>query len=299
MIDASDILSALRWHADIGCDEAIGDMPLDWATLAVRPAAGRQPGPASAPAGRPPGGAQRAAPTPASAFADRPRPAAAAIRSAAPTADRPLGASEAGASARARAAEAKTLEELEAALRAFDGCPLKATAMNTVFADGNPEARIMLIGEAPGEDEDRQGKPFVGVSGRLLDRMLAQIGLDRSSVYITNILPWRPPGNRSPTQAEIAACLPFLERHVALIGPRVVVPLGGTSAKTLLNRADGITRLRGQWKEYEVPGLPAAVPVLPMLHPAYLLRTPIAKREAWRDLLVLRQKIDEWGGPTG
>mgnify|MGYP001329857781 CR=1 FL=1 len=146
-------------------------------------------------------------------------------------------------------------------------------------------------GEAPGEDEDRQGKPFVGVSGKLLDRMLAQVGLDRTKVYISNILPWRPPGNRSPTQAEIAACLPFLERHVELIGPKVLVPLGGTSAKTLLNRAEGITRLRGQWFDYNSPGLPGPVPVIPMLHPAYLLRNPIAKREAWRDLLSLMQRF--------
>ncbi|MGY0835560.1 uracil-DNA glycosylase, partial [Azospirillum argentinense] len=218
-------------------------------------------------------------------------PSSASMFGAATGSDLPLGASEAGASARARAAEARSLEELEAALRAFDGCPLKATAMNTVFADGNPAADIMLIGEAPGEDEDRQGKPFVGVSGKLLDRMLAQVGLDRSTVYISNILPWRPPGNRSPTQAEIAACLPFLERHVELIGPKVLVPLGGTSAKTLLNRAEGITRLRGRWFDYASPGLPGPVPVLPMLHPAYLLRNPIAKREAWRDLLTLRQRF--------
>lgn len=305
MIDVSDILDALRWHADIGCDEAVGDEPMDWAAFSARPAAARP-----APAGALPPGATRAparpdaARAPASGMMSHPAaqggaPAGApgsayASSQAGRPADLPLGASEAGASARARAAEAKTLEELEAALRAFDGCPLKATAMNTVFADGNPAASVMLIGEAPGEDEDRLGKPFVGVSGRLLDRMLAQIGLDRGQVYITNILPWRPPGNRSPTQAEIAACLPFLERHVALIGPKVIVPLGGTSAKTLLNRPDGITRLRGQWKEYTAPGLPAPVPVLPMLHPAYLLRNPIAKREAWRDMLVLRQKIDEW-----
>ena len=285
MIDQCDILAALRWHADIGCDEAIGDEPLDWATLAARPVVARAPSGGSA---VPPAAA-------------RPAPAAAPRASfgapgGAPmfgggVADLPLGASEAGASARARAKEARTLEELESALRAFDGCPLKATAMNTVFADGNPAADIMLIGEAPGEDEDRQGKPFVGVSGKLLDRMLAQVGLDRSRVYISNILPWRPPGNRSPTQAEIAACLPFLERHVELIGPKVLVPLGGTSAKTLLNRAEGITRLRGRWFDYASPGLPGPVPVIPMLHPAYLLRNPIAKREAWRDLLTLRQRF--------
>ncbi|MBP2228520.1 DNA polymerase [Azospirillum agricola] len=288
MIDVSDILDALRWHADIGCDEAIGDTPLDWATLTAR-AAARAPSTASA-AGSVPatgGGATRGQPAP------RPAPRPAAAFAGAPFADpgQPLGASEAGVSARARAGEARTLAELEAALRAFDGCPLKATAMNTVFADGNPEATVMLVGEAPGEDEDRQGKPFVGVSGRLLDRMLAQIGLDRGAIYITNILPWRPPGNRSPTQAEIAACLPFLERHIALVKPKLLVALGGVSAKTLLNRAEGITRLRGQWRDYDAAGGP--VPLLPMLHPAYLLRNPIAKREAWRDMLSLRQRMNE------
>ncbi|TWA75987.1 DNA polymerase [Azospirillum brasilense] len=291
MIDQSDILAALRWHVDIGCDEAIGDEPLDWATLAARPAVARAPAGASA---LPPAAARPApAATPRSAFGGAAfgGPSGASMFGAPTAADLPLGASEAGASARARAAEARSLEELEAALRAFDGCPLKATAMNTVFADGNPAADIMLIGEAPGEDEDRQGKPFVGVSGKLLDRMLAQAGLDRGTVYISNILPWRPPGNRSPTQAEIAACLPFLERHVELIGPKVLVPLGGTSAKTLLNRAEGITRLRGRWFDYASAGLSGPVPVLPMLHPAYLLRNPIAKREAWRDLLTLRQRF--------
>lgn len=289
MIDVCDILDALRWHADIGCDEAIGDEPIDWAAFSARPAARTMPaGSGAAPtAGMGAGMARGPAPTRAPAPA-APRPAALF-----PSPDQPLGASEAGIQARARAHEAQTLEALEAALRSFDGCPLKATAMNTVFADGNPQAPVMLIGEAPGEDEDRQGKPFVGVSGKLLDRMLAQIGLDRGKVYITNILPWRPPGNRSPTQAEIAACLPFLERHVELVRPKLLVALGGVSAKTLLNRAEGITRLRGQWRSYEGTGTP--IPLMPMLHPAYLLRNPIAKREAWRDMLALRQKIDEDG----
>ncbi|PWC78946.1 uracil-DNA glycosylase [Azospirillum sp. TSH64] len=296
MIDVCDILDALRWHADIGCDEAIGDEPTDWAALTARPVArapsagaGAAGGAASGPAPGPnasPNAVRGAGPTRAPAPA---RPATTLFASP----DQPLGASEAGIQARARAGEAQTLESLEAALRSFDGCPLKATAMNTVFADGNPQAQVMLIGEAPGEDEDRQGKPFVGVSGKLLDRMLAQIGLDRSAVYISNILPWRPPGNRSPTQAEIAACLPFLERHVELVRPKLLVALGGVSAKTLLNRAEGITRLRGQWRTYEVAG--TSVPLMPMLHPAYLLRNPIAKREAWRDMLALQQKIAEEG----
>ncbi|MBK1839510.1 uracil-DNA glycosylase [Azospirillum sp. YIM B02556] len=296
MIDVCDILDALRWHADIGCDEAIGDEPTDWAALTARPVA-RTPASGMPAAGMAPGGATARgpavarAPAPAGSAAAPPAAARPATLFASP--DQPLGASEAGIQARARAGEAQTLEALEAALRSFDGCPLKATAMNTVFADGNPQAPVMLIGEAPGEDEDRQGKPFVGVSGKLLDRMLAQVGLDRSKVYISNILPWRPPGNRSPTQAEVAACLPFLERHVELVRPKLLVALGGVSAKTLLNRAEGITRLRGQWRSYEGTGTP--IPLMPMLHPAYLLRNPIAKREAWRDMLALQQRMSEEG----
>lgn len=281
MSDTCDILAALHWHVEVGCDESIGEIPLDWTTIAARPA----PTPAPAAAPRPLMQGDPYANRMTYASTSLPSPAAAPM-GAPPGA--PLGASEAGVSARARAGEAKTLGELEAAVRAFDGCPLKFTATNTVFADGNPQARVMLVGEAPGEDEDRQGRPFVGVSGRLLDRMLAAIGLDRTNVYITNILPWRPPGNRSPTQAEIAACMPFMERHVALIAPAVLVPLGGTAAKALLNRAEGITRLRGRWFDYPAG---APVPVLPMLHPAYLLRNPVSKREAWRDMLTLHQKL--------
>jgi uracil-DNA glycosylase len=268
MSDRTTIAALLRWQAELGCDEATADVPTDWAA-------------AFAPVAR--------VPAPIPAAVRRPPPTIAPV----PSETVPLGASEAGIAARERAAAANTLAELEAALRAFDGCPLKTTAMNTVFADGNPEAKIMLIGEAPGEDEDRQGKPFVGASGKLLDRMLSCIGLDRNSVYISNILPWRPPGNRSPSQTEIAACLPFLERHIELIGPRVVVPLGGTSAKTLLHRTEGITRLRGRWFETATPGLNRPVAVLPMLHPAYLLRNPVSKREAWKDLLTLRQRLAE------
>lgn len=295
MIDVCDILDALRWHADIGCDEAIGDEPIDWSAFTARTSLRATPPSAQAAGGMAGGMAGGGMPLPAQPRpATTPRPAPLpAGRPALPfeSPDQPLGASEAGIQARARAGGAQSLDALEAALRAFDGCPLKATAMNTVFADGNPQAPVMLIGEAPGEDEDRQGKPFVGVSGKLLDRMLAQIGLDRGKVYIANILPWRPPGNRSPTQAEIAACLPFLERHVELVRPKLLVALGGVSAKTLLNRAEGITRLRGQWRSYEGAGPP--IPLMPMLHPAYLLRNPIAKREAWRDMLALQQRISE------
>lgn len=189
----------------------------------------------------------------------------------------------------------QSLEELRNALLKFDGCALRHTAMNLVFADGNPTSSVMFIGEAPGEDEDRQGKPFVGVSGQLLDRMLAGIGLDRTSIYISNVIFWRPPGNRSPTDAEIAACLPFVERHIALIKPKILVLLGGVAAKTMLRTKDGITRIRGRWVDYRPAGSgeDAAIPCLPIYHPAYLLRQPAAKRQAWNDLLLLIKKVNE------
>lgn len=200
--------------------------------------------------------------------------------------------------ARALAAASATLDDLRSALLGFEGCALKRTAINLVFADGAPGAPVMFVGEAPGADEDRQGLPFVGASGRLLDRMLAAIGLDRSGVYISNILPWRPPGNRTPTGAEIGVCLPFIERHIALAQPRVLVFLGGTAAKTLLGRTEGIMRLRGRWFDYRITAgaEDMAVPALASFHPAYLLRSPGQKRLAWRDMLELRRRLD---APTG
>ena len=161
-----------------------------------------------------------------------------------------------------------------------------------MFLDGNPGAPVLIVGEAPGADEDRIGRPFVGRAGQLLDRMLAAIGLDRTSVQITNVIYWRPPGNRKPTSAEIAACLPFVLRHIALSRPKVLVLAGGTAASALLPATDGITRLRGRWFELAVPGLGTPVPTLPMFHPAFLLRTPERKREAWRDLLALKAKLE-------
>ncbi len=186
----------------------------------------------------------------------------------------------------------KSIDELKSAVEAFEGCPLKATAMNTVFADGNSEAKVMLIGEAPGADEDRQGKPFVGVSGQLLDRMMATIGLDRTSFYITNILFWRPPGNRTPTSAEVASCLPFMKRHIELVNPAAIMLVGGLSAKTMLNRTEGILKQRGKWATYQIDEQ-RTVPALPILHPAYLLRQPAAKRQAWMDLLSFQKKLEQ------
>jgi len=185
------------------------------------------------------------------------------------------------------------VEALAALVAGFEGCALKRTATNTVFADGNPVAPVMIIGEGPGADEDRIGRPFVGRAGQLLDRMLAAIGLDRSGVVITNVVYWRPPGNRTPTAAEIASCLPFVLRHIALVRPKVLVLAGGTAAGALLPQGQGITRLRGRWFDLAVPGLDRPVPTLPMFHPSFLLRTPERKREAWRDLLSLRARLDE------
>jgi DNA polymerase len=193
--------------------------------------------------------------------------------------------------AREIAGRAGTLEELRAAFAAFDGCALKSTATNFVFADGSPEAALMFVGEAPGGEEDRQGVPFVGPAGRLLDKMLKAIGVERPAVRITNILPWRPPGNRNPTDAEIAACLPFIERHIALVAPRILIIVGGTSAKTLLKTRDSINRLRGKWLSYTEPFGGATIAARAIFHPAYLLRSPAQKREAWQDLIAIKRRI--------
>ena len=201
-------------------------------------------------------------------------------------------------SARLAAAGASNLVELQAILGRFDGVEsLRARATNMVFADGNPAAAVMLVGEAPGADEDRLGKPFVGVSGQLLDRMLAAIGLDRSTFYITNVCFWRPPGNRKPTEAELVAQQPFVQRHIELIQPKVLVLVGAAAAHALLDTNDGITRLRGRWFDYSSPGLAAPIPALPIFHPAYLLRQPAQKRETWADLLKLKSRIAALAGP--
>lgn len=194
--------------------------------------------------------------------------------------------------ARSIAAGCRTLAELEAALESFDGCPLKETATRLCFADGNPQAPLMLIGEAPGAEEDRQGKPFVGASGQLLDRMLATIGLDRRTVWITNIIFWRPPGNRTPTTAEVAVCQPFLERQIALIRPRQLLFLGGSAAHALLDVAEGVTKLRGRPYVYRPSDGQGPIPAMVTFHPAYLLRQPLQKRLVWRDLLTLRQQLE-------
>lgn len=194
--------------------------------------------------------------------------------------------SEAASRAREQAKSAKSLEELEALLKSFDGCALKATAKNTCFYRGSPTAPLAIIGEAPGRDEDIAGKPFVGRAGQLLDKMLASIGLNESDVHITNVVYWRPPGNRTPTPLEAQICRPFLMRQLELLSPKMILVLGGAAAKNMLDVSDGIMRLRGKWHSLKVGD--HDIPVMASLHPAYLLRTPAAKRLAWRDLLAVQ-----------
>lgn len=208
-----------------------------------------------------------------------------------PPASRRVGSPDNVASARALARACSSLDELEAALASFEGCPLAETATRLCFADGDASARVMLVGEAPGAEEDRQGRPFSGPSGRLLDRMLAAIGMDRRDVYVTNVIYWRPPGNRAPTSSEIATCLPFLERQIELLRPRVLVSVGGVAAHVLLDLKDGVSRLRGRRFLYRPADGGPEIPTLVMFHPAYLLRQPLHKRLAWRDMLQLRAEL--------
>ena len=277
MGDDQAIRALLDWYARAGVDQAIDDAPRDrYREAAAAQASAQQPTPAA-----PPVAAREPAPAPAAMPAPSPAPPPPPL----------LAPGDATWSAQEVAAACTSLEQLVAAVRAFEGCALKRTATNTVIGDGNPEARLMIVGEAPGAEEDRQGLPFVGPAGRLLDRMLAAIGLDRSAVYITNMLPWRPPGNRSPTAEELAICQPFLERQIELIAPRILVLVGGIAAKALLGRREGITRLRGQWFPYATPRMAGTVQATATFHPAYLLRTPSAKREVWRDLLAIEDRM--------
>lgn len=259
----------LRWYLEAGVDEAIGETPVDRYAVSSR-ARERQ---------------QQQRPAPA------PPPAPAPDRHHAPPASAAVAGAAIVGTAAHIAAGCSSLAELRVALEGFDGLALKRAAASTVFADGNPEASVMCIGEAPGQEEDRQGRPFVGPSGKLLDRMLKSIGLDRDTAYITNVVPWRPPANRKPTPDEVAVCLPFVSRHIELVDPQLLILFGGAAASALLAKADGINRLRGRWFEYNSPGLPRPVPVLATFHPAYLLRTPEAKRDAWRDLLMVQKKL--------
>ena len=185
----------------------------------------------------------------------------------------------------------ESLNQLERFIKTSNNCPLKNQALNTVFADGNPSSKIMLIGEAPGAEEDKLGKPFVGAAGQLLNKMLAAINLDRNSVYITNIVPWRPPNNRAPNTEEILQCLPFIQKHIEIIQPSILVLLGGTATKAILATTLGITKLRGKWHEYNSLNIEEPIPTMAMYHPAFLLRSPGHKKEAWEDLQKIQKKL--------
>jgi uracil-DNA glycosylase len=278
--ERDDLLAYLDFHVAAGVDAALDEAPHDrFAESRARPAAAPPPAPEPPPLPRPAG-----------------RPAAAPQRTAAPQRASTFGRSaaaepgEAAGDARDLAAGAASLEELEGLLARFESCPLRFTAKNLVFADGEPSARVMFVGEAPGADEDRVGKPFMGRSGQLLDRMMTAIGLDRTTAYVGNVVPWRPPGNRSPTPQEIATCKPFIERQVALADPDILVCLGGVATQTLAGTKDGILKSRGRWFPYQTGT--REIRLLATLHPAYLLRQPLQKRLAWRDFRALRAALD-------
>jgi len=274
-----DLIAYLDFHAESGVDAALDERPHDRFGEADAPAPRRAAPQAALQPARPPLPPRGEAPPPA-----RPSPQRTFGQSASAKPD------EAASDARARARAAGTLAELEAILRDFDACPLRFTAKNLVFADGNPAARVMFVGEAPGADEDRVGKPFMGRSGQLLDRMMKAIGLDRTEAYVANIVPWRPPGNRNPTPQEVSVCKPFIERQIELVDPDLVVCLGSPSTQTLTGTKDGILKARGRFFPYRLPN--REVRALATLHPAYLLRQPVQKRLAWRDFRLVRAALD-------
>lgn len=270
----SSVAALLRWYSEMGVDAAMGDDPIDHLaeTPPQKPEAETKP---------------RDLPLPQAGKKDtRPAPGRSSVAESLliATPDALVLA------AREQARAASSLEELRAALEKFDGCALKATATQLVFADGVAPAPIMFVGEAPGAEEDRRGLPFVGRSGQLLDRMLAAIGLDRTKVRIANVVPWRPPGNRTPTPQEIAACRPFIERQIELVAPDILVCLGAPSAQTLLGLTEGILKLRGRWMSYDRGD--RSIRAMATLHPAYLLRQPLQKRLAWRDFRAIKAALE-------
>ncbi|WP_315757113.1 MULTISPECIES: uracil-DNA glycosylase [unclassified Bradyrhizobium] len=264
-----DVRQLLAFYLEAGVDCALADEPIN---RLVEPEAVSFP--AATPAAR-------------QVAAQPGRPAAPAIIP--PRGEPPPPPEAAVASAREAARTAPTLEALRELLETFDGCALKQTASRLVFADGNPQARIMLVGEAPGRDEDIEGLPFVGRSGKLLDRMIGAIGLDRSKVYIANVIPWRPPGNRTPTPQETQICLPFIRRQIELVDPDVLVTLGNPSTQSLLGTTEGIMRVRGKWRDYDTGK--RTIRAIATFHPAYLLRSPSYKRLSWQDLRAIATVI--------
>lgn len=291
----AEIIDLLRQHVQGGCTDVLADAPVNhFAAQAAAPVPDAPPQAEQIPQAQHRRQAEQAAPQ---GLGESAAPIAAAPQAPSATLARPVTASapvkaddNALQTAAELAAKADTLEALHAAMAGFDGCGLKTTAKNLVFSDGVATADIMVIGEAPGQDEDRQGKPFVGRAGQLLDAMLGAIGLERSeNLYITNVVPWRPPGNRTPSLDEIALCKPFITRHIELVQPKILLLIGNISNKTLLDTSIGITKLRGQWQDYESAA--GVIKALPLLHPAYVLRRPETKTDVWADLCRLKQEL--------
>ncbi len=271
------LLALLKWYRAAGVDLGVGDKPIDRFVHAHMSATSVKSESHSTPLSLP---GQAFAPRPASPSQSAPAPAPPATNADPEEAEK-------------LAQGAGSLDELRKRLEKYEGCGLKLRATQMVFADGNPQAKIMLIGEAPGRDEDLQGKPFVGRSGQLLDRMLYAIGLDRTSVYIANTVPWRPPGNRTPSPLEISLCMPFLVRQVELVAPKIIVTLGAAATQTMFGEKLSILKTRGRWRDIKVGA--HAAKAMPTLHPAFLLRQPVQKRQAWQDMLAIASSMEEMG----
>ena len=286
-MQGKDALGTLNWLVEAGADEAIDEAPINRLAVKNQTEVGIPLTPASP-------SPERGAFDPSRMSTGHARASGAGIS---PPKEGRGQSGDALCDAQALASAATSLAELKAAMEAFDGCALKRTATNTVFADGRPEGRVMFIGEAPGRDEDRIGKPFVGRAGQLLDKMLASIGLNRDvNAYITNVINWRPPDNRDPSPEEAAMCLPFLRRHIELANPGVIVLVGAVAARHVMGITEGIMKSRGRWMEYRVGD--RMVPIMPTLHPAYLLRQPAHKKLAWRDLQALASQLEKLGLPA-
>mgnify|MGYP001812900470 CR=1 FL=1 len=295
-LDREQLIALTRWFADMGVDCAVSSEPQDrfaeqdrFTQKAPDAGAGATGQTTNSQAANSREAQRHEGNSPRRDRTREPRAGSGGFQQGAAPAGAPPPPDQAAQSARNAAAAAQDLDALRSALENFDGCALKRSASRLVFADGNPQAEIMFVGEAPGADEDRQGKPFVGRAGQLLDRMLAAIDLDREKVYIANVVPWRPPGNRTPTPQETAICLPFVKRQIELVDPKVLVCIGGSSAQTLLGIKEGITRARGKWYDYDVGG--KTIQAIAMLHPAFLLRSPARKRDTWIDLLALKKVL--------
>jgi uracil-DNA glycosylase len=276
----------MAFYIDAGADAVLGEAPVDRMADETRPAA--EKGKSNSKADRvrigEPATHRQTDPIP-----DRPRQPGSPLSGQAKVGIAPLSPDAAVMTAREAAKSAASLDELRTLLEAFEGCTLRGTATQLVFADGNPQARIMFVGEAPGYEEDMTGRPFVGRSGKLLDLMMAAIGLDRTGAYIANVVPWRPPGNRTPTPQETAICLPFIRRQIELADPDILVCLGQPATQTLLGTRDGITRTRGRWFPFDTGT--REIRALPTFHPAFLLRSPLQKRFSWRDFLAIKKAL--------